>query len=49
MKYYCVEYGWTFDSDRLAWILKGCGLTIIRIEKEIINNIKYGRREPHLA
>lgn len=29
MRYYCVELNWNFNSTKLAYILIGCGLTII--------------------
>ena len=30
MRYYCIELDWNFDSTRLAYILIGCGLTVIQ-------------------
>lgn len=30
MRFYCVELDWNFNSERLAYILIGCGLTVIQ-------------------
>jgi hypothetical protein len=31
MKYYCPALNWSFDSDKLAYTLIGCGLKVYKL------------------
>jgi hypothetical protein len=36
MTYYCPALNWSFDSDKIMYLLIGCGLKVIRIGGEVI-------------